>query len=86
MGPSMDKRTFSQACVTYDTVIRSYPKVDDIYLVEEFFSVYFTKHILILDEEYDDADGTEYVILVLETGRRDRFPRKEFNEHWTLVA
>jgi len=67
-------------------VIRSYPKVDDIYLVEEFFSVYFTKHILILDEEYDDADGTEYVILVLETGRRDRFPRKEFNEHWTLVA
>lgn len=86
MGPSMDKRAFPQACVTYDTVIRSYPKVGDIYLVREPFSVYADKHILILDEEYDDADGTEYVILVLETGRTDRFPRKEFTELWKLVA
>ena len=82
----MDKGTFPQACVTYDTVVRCYPKVGDIYLVEEFYSVYCNKHILILDEEYDDADGTEYVILVLETGRTDRFPRKEFTELWKLVG
>lgn len=56
-----------------------WPKVGDIWKFDDD-----SMHVLILDEEFDEEDGTLYEVLVLENGKRDKINRKSISG-WGMI-